>query len=338
VTVSGAIRAALATLALGLGVALSGCGGGATLATRAAEDVPPAFLVASADTALATGDPEGARRLLDRAMVIAPESAYVHVAWGRLQTALRRYKDAKEAFDRAAALAPRSPEPAYWLGRAYQQAGDTQSAADAFVRALRVDPAHRPSSDALAPILGARYEAAGIPADYALLRERPTISRGEWAVVLAVELGADPDRSVWRSDAPPSERDEELEAAWGGRWVRAAASRGWIAPFADGSYRLGDPLTRGTLALAVVRIERQWGSLLREVPADSTAPVAFSDLGPRHYLARVAGEAAALGLPPRGDASRFEPWAAASGAEVLTTARALARAVGATPVVSAEPR
>lgn len=332
-----ALALALAACALAAGIA--GCGGGAIVPAPLVEGAPAGYLVASADTALVSGDVEGARRLLDRALRAAPESASVHVAWGRLQTALRRYKDAKESFDRAAALAPRSPEPAYWLGRAYQQSGDPSAAAQAFAVALRVDPSHRPSSEALAPILGERYEAAGVPPEYALLRDRPTVSRGELAVILAVELGADPDRSVWRSDARIDGDEAELDASWGARWVRAAAARGWIEPFADGSYRLADPVTRAGLALAVVGLERRWGPRAAAFGDSATsAPRSFADLGPRHYLARAAGEAAGLGLPPRGDGNRFEPWAAASGAETLHTARALARVLGATPVVSAEPR
>lgn len=350
-----AAAALAALLACALGAGIAGCGGGgATLPVAIGEDAPADFLVASADTALGSGDVEGARRLLDRALRAAPESASVHVAWGRLQTALRRYKDAKESFDRAAALAPRSPEPPYWLGRAYQQSGDPDAAARSFADALRVDPAHRPSSEALAPILGARYEAAGVPPEYALLRDRATISRGELAVILAVELGADPDRSVWRSDARLDGDEAELDASWGARWVRAAASRGWIEPFADGSYRLNDPVTRAGLALTVVGLERRWGprtSAIGGSGSAGTAPGAggasavggassrsFADLGPRHYLARAAAEATGWGLPPRSDDGRFEPWAAANGTEALRTARALARVLGATPVVSAEPR
>jgi hypothetical protein len=336
-----AIRLGRFALAIGVGAgAIAGCGGSAPApSTSVAEDASPAFLVASADTALATGDAEEARRLLARAMAAAPESAFVHVALGRYQTTARRYKDAKESLERAAALDPASPEPYYWLGRAYQQAGDLPSAARAYTAALRLDPNHAPSAAALGLILGARYEAAGIPGEYALLRGRSSVTRGELAVVLGVELGADPDRSVWRSDAAPSAgEDEEFAAAWGGRWARAAAARGWIASFADGSYHLDDPVTRAALALSLVAVERQWGPRLPStLSGDSTAVRTFPDIGPHHYLARVASRAAADGLPARGAEGRFEPWASATGSEVLQSVRGLARRLGASPVVSAEP-
>ena len=322
---------------------MSGCGGGGgggapPPATGVEGGASPEFLVASADTALAAGEPEEARRLLARAAAAAPESAFVHVAFGRYHTALRRYKDAKGSFERAAALEPTSPEPYYWLGRAYQQAGDLASAAQAYTAALRLDPNHAPSAAALGPILGARYEAAGIPGEYALLRERSTLTRGELAVVLGVELGADPDHAVWRSDAAPSTaEDEEFAAAWGGRWARAAAARGWISPFADGSFHLEDPVTRAALALALSAVERQWAAVSTAAAlGDSSSARTFSDVGPHHYLARVASRAVADGLPVRPD-GRFEPWASATGGETLQAVRGLALRLGASPVVSSEP-
>lgn len=328
----------LATVLAALAAVLCGCGGGVSSSVRVAnvtENAPPAFLVASADTALAMGDPEAARRLLLRAEKVAPESAFVHLGHGRLQTALRRYKDAKESFERAAALDRGSPEPAYWLGKAYQQSGDLARAAEAYTLALRLDPNHRAAAAALGLILGARYEAAGIPGDFALLRERTTLTRGELAVVLAVELGADPDRAVWRSDAAYPHEGEAFTAAWGGRWARAAASREWITPFADGKYHLDDPVTRAALALSIATVERRWGPATAATPPESSA-VVFPDLGARHYLSRAAARATLAGLPARGEDGRFEPWSSATGSEVLQAIRGLARRLGASPVVSSE--
>lgn len=329
-----------AALAAALAATLPGCGGGAGSSVHVAdvaENAPLSFLVASADTALAMGDSETAHRLLLRAGRAAPESAIVHLGLGRLQTALRRYKDAKESFGHAAALDRGSPEPAYWLGRAYQQSGDLGAAAESYSLALRLDPNHRAAAAALVPILGARYEAAGIPGDYALLRGRTTLTRGELAVVLAVELGADPDRAVWRSDAALSGGEEAFVAAWGGTWARAAASREWIAPFADRKYHLDDPVTRAALALTIASVERRWGPATGEAPPESSA-IGFPDLGARHYLYHAATRATLAGLPGRGEDGRFEPWASATGSEVLQAIRGLARHLGASPVISSEHR
>ena len=323
-------------------ITISGCGGGAStssssVAPDVGESAPPRFLVASADSALAAGDPEGARRLLVRAEKLAPDSAFVYLGFGRLNTALRRYKDAKESFERAAALDRGNPEPAFWLGRAYQQSGDLKLAAEAYATALQLDPNHREAAAALGSILGARYQAAGIPGEYALLRDRPTLTRGEMAVVLAVELGADPDRAGWRSDASHPEESEDIATAWGAKWAKAAASRDWITPFADGRYHLDDPVTRAALALTLSSVEQKWGTAAATSPPETTT-VTFPDVGARHYLYRAAARATLAGLPRRGDNGRFEPWASATGLELLQAVRGLARRLGASPVVSSERR
>jgi len=287
--------------------------------------------LAEADSAIARGDAVAARRALDRALAAAPESASVHLARGRFFTRIQRYRDAKSELDRAAELDPASAEPHYLLGVAYLAAGEKDPARVELARAVELDPGHIRARELLAGLLEGRYEAAGIPGDYARLGAHTTISRGELGVVLAVELGADPDRATWRPDEVQRVNWPELDQAWGARWLRAAVVRHWIEPFPDGSLHLDDPITRGQLALMVARLGAASG---RWKPA---APdTIFADLGPRHYLARAAAEAVRLGLPLR--SGKFDPLAAATGDEALRSVRGLARLLGAAaPVVPAQP-
>jgi len=165
--------------------------------------------------------------------------------------------------------------------------------------------------------------------------------------MLAVELGVDPDRSVWRADQVHRTDWAVLDDAWGSRWLRASVARGWIGPLADRDLHLDDPVTRGALALLLAEIEvtspvparpdsAALGMPGRAAGANATSiPKEFPDLGPRHYLGRAASTAARLGLPLR-DGGRFEPQAFAAGFEALLGIRGLARAIGATPIVSGE--
>jgi tetratricopeptide (TPR) repeat protein len=239
--------------------------------------------------------------------------------------------DAKTEFDRAAALDTLSAEPLYHLGLAYAQAGNPKLAADAFSRALARDPGHAPSLAALGSLVDTRYSAAGLPEGYGGLRAHPSISRGELGVMLAAELGQDPERPSWRRDKDLPSDTEEARGAWGERWVRVSMARGWIRGFPDGSFHLADPVTRGALALLLAEIAGTAG------PASRAGSDPFPDIGRRHYLAGPARSAVDLGLPLRPE-GRFEPWASVTGSEALSALKGLARKLGVEPVVTEEPR
>src|SRR5258705_9224471 len=112
---------------------------------------------------LELSEAEAARRFLTRAVELVPRRAEAHDALGQLHTATRRSLDAKTELDRAAALDTLSATPLYHLGVAYTQAGDKAKAAEAFRSALKRDPSHVPSQEALGSVLDSRYTAAGLP-------------------------------------------------------------------------------------------------------------------------------------------------------------------------------
>jgi len=320
---------------------LAGCAGsrpeGVEPEAKIDPNASPAALIALSDSALAMAEPALARRALERAASLAPKSAEVRLGYGRFYTAIQRYKDAKTEFERAESLDPSSPEPAYGLGLAYLKAGQQDLAFASLSRALRIDPTHVGARSAIRPMLEDRYRRAGVPAEYASIPERSSVSRGELGVILAVEAGLDPDRVSFHADAPYRVDWPAIDKAWGSRWLRAAVARGWIAPFADRDLHLDDPLTRGNLALLLGRIE----AASPRAPADTARAAqavlaAFPDLGSRHYLGHAASEAVRLGLPTR-DGGRFEAEALATGAETWIAVRGLARRMGALPVVSIEP-
>ncbi len=295
------------------------------------------------DSAMVRAQIGEAREAYRRAAEIDPMSAKAHTGLGRCFVASRRYRDAKVEFERAASLDSLDPEPFYRLGVAYAEAGETRLAEESLNRALARDPAHAPSMAGLRKVRAGRYQAAGLPSEYPDVSARPIVSRGELGVMLAIELGQDPDRPGWRAGANNSPDAPEARGAWGERWLRASIVKGWITPFPDGSYHFEDPVTRGALALLVGRIEREWPRAGDRSP-DSTGAqgfvsepeIDFPDLGPRHYLLHAAKTAIGLGLPLR-SGGRFDPWASATGLETEITLRGLSRALGAQSLLPGEP-
>jgi len=102
-------------------------------------------------------------------------------------------------------------------------------------------------------------------------------------------------------------------------------TEGYFEGYPDGSLRLGDPVTRGLLALTIARVERRLASrpgrlmasggepdsvgIPASVDAGSGTPVpSFPDVGPRHYLRRAAAELVRLGLPTHSGGSFDRGW------------------------------
>jgi len=345
------IRIARALWPLAAALLLAGCASSkpkpatdeGAAAWHVSDKIGPDSLVAVADSAIRAAEPDVARRALMRAAELDPSNPRVRLGLGRYYTAILHYKDAKTEFDRAAALEPESPEPPYWLGVAYLKAGQKEEALAALNRALRLDPTHAGARAAIRPLLEERYKGAGVPPEYAEIPEHSTISRGELGVLLAVELGLDPDHVTWRSDATHRTDWPGLDDAWGSRWLKATVASGWIAPLADRNLHLEDPVTRGALAITISEVAARSGAragadsagISRTVTARSAVTV-FPDLGPHHYLERVAAEAARLGLPLR-DGGRFEPQSFATGLEALRAVQGLAHSMGVRPAVSSGP-
>lgn len=88
-----------------------------------------ASLHAAARAAVAQGDPDRARALLERAAVAAPRSADVLMDLGRLHGAAGRFADAEVAFGKAALLARDHPEPRLALAFALSRQGKFDEAA-----------------------------------------------------------------------------------------------------------------------------------------------------------------------------------------------------------------
>ncbi|MGH7682363.1 MAG: tetratricopeptide repeat protein, partial [Candidatus Eiseniibacteriota bacterium] len=330
--------ATLAAALLTAGCAGSGGGGGGPSPASIDPNARPEELLALADSAIAAGEPELARHALARASDLASTSAAVHCGYGRYYTAVYRYKDAKTEFERAAAIDPLSAEPHYGLGLAYLKAGSKDQAFRELSAALKLEPSHAGTLAAIRPLLEDRYRAAGVPPEYAAIPGQPSVSRGELGVMLAVELGVDPDRATWRADQAFRTDWPTIDAAWGSRWLRASVARGWIAPLADGSLHLDDPVTRGALAILMSRVYSPSKIMVRPdtLGAMGMSSREFSDLGRHHYLWQAAVSATQMGLPTR-DGGAFEAQSFATGWETLGALRGLARSTAAVPIVSAEP-
>jgi len=87
-----------------------------------------------------SGDIETAVLLVQRAIQIAPLTAYYHNLLGRIQCQAGRMVEAERSLRRAIEIDPNLAEAQFNLGAVYQAAENTAAAADCFQRALKLDP------------------------------------------------------------------------------------------------------------------------------------------------------------------------------------------------------
>ena len=102
------------------------------------EGAPP--LVGLASVAQAQGDAKAAEQYLQRAEKSAPNSAEVHLAWGRFHASQRHAELAERSFRKAQTLSPGKAPPLVELGGFYMQTGKSAEAQKAYREALAINP------------------------------------------------------------------------------------------------------------------------------------------------------------------------------------------------------
>jgi len=101
---------------------------------------PATELLARAQAALATGHPDEARPLLERAVALAPQSAEVHLALGDTRRSLQDLPGAIASYHRALALAPAAAGIWRALALALTEQGDRPAARAALDSCLALSP------------------------------------------------------------------------------------------------------------------------------------------------------------------------------------------------------
>jgi serine/threonine protein kinase/tetratricopeptide (TPR) repeat protein len=85
----------------------------------------------------------------DRALVLDPHQAQVHVLLGIVYHGTGKIERAIEEFERARELQPASDDPYRWLGRCYMQKGEMAQAVSYFEKAIEVRPGYWDNYNAL---------------------------------------------------------------------------------------------------------------------------------------------------------------------------------------------
>ena len=267
-------------------------------------------------------DWDGARAAYEQTLSASPDSAvlYRELALVERQAGLTAEADAH--LGRALALDPGDRATHLLLAEIREEAGDLDGAIAAYEAAQRLEASAE--VEARLARLRERADMARLPERFQTLGTRPSASRGDLAVALAVRLPG----LLARAPARPTPVITDLRGHWARPWILTAVRSGVLDSFPNHTFQPDAPLRRADLAEAAARVLRllvHHGD--RRVADWQRALPQFSDLAPPHPAYQAAAQATASGVLPSADGA-FRPGAPVSGQDVLDAVDALQRLAG----------
>jgi tetratricopeptide (TPR) repeat protein len=252
---------------------------------------------------------------------------------GRLDEALRAYKDAIDA----------SPDSAFLYvetAAVERRKGDTDAAIEHLRKAVSLDPTDARSLTQIGEMLEAKSDVPGaikaysdalaiepnpdlekrvtdlkdgltspLPEAYRSIAESPQITRADLATLIGVRL----ERLIPATSAP----EEPLtDVSGANRWILPVVRAGIIDPRPNHTFGPRDPVTRAELATVASRLlSRITAEHPDQHPAWQSAKLRFGDLSTEHVAYTAASEAVAAGVMTLAPGSNFMPLQPVSGKE-----------------------
>lgn len=244
--------------------------------------------------------------------VILRERALLALAKGDLPTAEAQARKAVDADVTDA-------ESWAALGSVLDKAGRSREAAEAYGRAIGLDP--RPEWRARRDALRSRAEEDSEPKEFRAIASAPTVTRADVAAMVGLRLASVLARSpehitVVATDAPGS---------WAATWILQVTQAGVMSVFANHTFQPTAVVRRGTLAEVVSRL---LGLMSAEAGIDlsrwKAATPAFVDLPngrPDYAAAALAVSSGAMSVT----AGRFDASQPATGADLVAAISRLQR-------------
>ena len=269
--------------------------------------------VAAARESAAAGRLADARSAYEQLVALSPDSAFLHLELGQVESELGDTDAALGHLRRAIELDPSDPVALRLEGALHEESGDLEAAIAAYERAHRLEPGDE--SARRLERLREKLRLAALPPEVQAILTRPAITRGELAALIGTRFGgllsasAPAGRTVIVTDT----RDH-----WAQRWILDVTRSG--AMQVDAAYRFDParPVRRADLAEIV-------STLLDLLPVGSARTAgrssggqpAFSDMTSSHLSYPSAARAVAAGVLRTLDGQTFRPTQAVDGAGAL---------------------
>jgi tetratricopeptide (TPR) repeat protein len=266
------------------------------------------------------GKLDEARAAYEAVIAISPQSPFLLRELAEVERRAGRVDAALEHARRAAELEPDEARTHVILGEIYDARGEYARAADAFSKAIALQP----DAALRDRVEGLRSRAAleAMPPEYRDIPTATTVERGQLAALLAVRLEA---------LIAPSRRMNavvitDTRGHWAAQYILAVARAGVMEVYPNHTFQPAAIVRRVDLALAASRVLELIAARTPERAAtwrDAARARKFPDVGPRHLHYPAASLAVEAGVMSTVDDGSFQLTRAVTGAEALAAVEKL---------------
>jgi tetratricopeptide (TPR) repeat protein len=277
----------------------------------------------AANKARSAGKLDEAQAILERAFQASASSGVLARELARVELIRKSLDEAEAHVRRAIELDAGDADALALLGDVLDAEGHAREAADAFTKALALDP--QPQWREKRDALEGRAALEALPAEYRAIPSAPSVTRGEVAAMVGIELKAVIDRAPKRA----TDVITDIRSHWAAAWILPVSQAGVMDVLPNHTFQPNAIVKRADLAHVVSQLLTLIGS---RRPADAAAwrnarPV-LADVGPTHASYRAIAEAVAAGAMKADETGKFVPARPATGEELTAAVARLRQLAG----------
>jgi tetratricopeptide (TPR) repeat protein len=278
----------------------------------------------AASRARAAGRLDEAQAILERALQASPSSPVMLRELAAVETARGALEPAEQHARQAAEVDGSDAETLALLGSVLETRGKTSEAADAYGRAVTIDP--RPAWREKRDALKARAAFEALPAEYRGIPEAQTVTRAQVAAMIGIELEA----LVRRAPHKPAVVLTDVRTHWAAPWILPVTQAGIMYGLPNHTFQPDAVVRRSDLA----QIASQLINLIAPSRPDEAARwraerPRLDDVPAGHVSYRAIALVVAAGVAKPDETNRFWPARAASGADLVTAVARIKQLSGA---------
>lgn len=259
-----------------------------------------------------------ARQRYREAIEATPDSPFLYRELSMVERRDGKADAALENASKAVELEPNDARNHVVLADAYEMLAQTQKAAEAIAAALALEP-----NDALARRADALRDRAAfdaMPAEYRDIEKAASITRGQLAALLGVQL----EDLVSTAPATGGAVMSDIRGHWAQPWILSVTRVGFMEPLPNHAFQPNAVVTRGDIANVVSRVLNVVATRRPQLAAGwRSARPKFSDVPPGHLRYPAVSLAVAAGVMSGTPDGTFQPARPVTGAEATAIVRKL---------------